>query len=291
MKKLETFWNTFQRSLLDVSYYKDIARVSFWFSFKYLLFLLICLSVIRSVQLGGAYSTYRKKIPSYIAIGMKEISSLYPKELELRISNGKLYTNVQEPYTIEFPKLFGNMEGKHLAVIDTKGSVDNYQKYNAIFLATRQALVYPDSQQGSKPTTQVYFFSDLKKSFYMDASQYAKIVKQLSPFAQKLPKYIDQFAVIALILFPFVGGLFWSQSVLFGVVFLTLIIWLVEMILKTNYGYKSLFLMGIHGATWSILFTFLMEITNQKVDFLFNLIFIAWMVFVLAKNREVQIVV
>jgi len=286
MKKLNTFWITFQRSLLDASYYKEIAKVSFWFSFKYLLFLLVCLSLVRSVQLGILYNTHRKNIPSFVAVGIKEIKSIYPKELELRISNGKLYTNVQEPYVIEFPKVLGDMEGKHLAVIDTKGTADNYPKYNAIFLATRQALVFPDSQSG-RESTQLYYFSELKRSFYMDYTQYSKIVKEIEPFAQKVPKFIDQFVIVGLFLLPLLGGLFWVQSTLFGIVFLTLIIWVIEKIVKTNFGYKSLFLMGVHGATWSILFTFLMEITSQKVDFLFNLIFIAWMTFVLVKNREV----
>jgi len=110
MKKLNTFWQTFQKSLLDFAYYKDIAKASFWFSFKYLFLLLICLSLVKSVQLGVLYSSVRKNIPSYISIGQKELSALYPKELELRISNGNLYTNVQEPYTMEFPKVFGTWE-------------------------------------------------------------------------------------------------------------------------------------------------------------------------------------
>jgi hypothetical protein len=67
--------------------------------------------------------------------------------------------------------------------------------------------------------------------------------------------------------------------------------WVIEKIVKTNFGYKSLFLMGIHAATWSILFTFLMEMTGIKLDFIFNTIFIVWMTFVLVKSREVKVVV
>jgi len=290
MKKLNTFWNTFQRSLLDPSYYKELAKVSFWFSFKYLFFLLACLSLIKSVQLGISFSTFRKNIPSFVTVGMKEMKAIYPKELELRISNGKLYTNVQEPYTIEFPKALGDMEGKHLAVIDTKGSADNYPKYNAIFLATRQALVFPDSQNG-RESTQLYYFSELKRSLYIDYAQYTKIVKEIEPFAKKVPQFIDRFVAIGLLILPLLGGLFWAQSTLFGIVFLTLIVLVIDKIMKTNYGYKSLFLMGIHGATWSILFTFLMEMTNIKLGFVFNAIFIAWMTFVLVKNREIKLVV
>lgn len=286
MKKLNTFWSSFQKSLLDFTYYKDIAKASYWFSFKYLFFLLVCLSLVRSVQLGISYSFFRKQIPSYIATGQKELVKFYPKELELRISNGNLYTNVQEPYIIEFPKSFGDAEGEHLIVIDTKGIADNYPKYKTVVLATKQALVFPDRKQGNRNTTQMYYFSDLKKSIYMDHSGYIKIIETLNPFIAKLPRLIDAVVVAGLVLLPFLGGLFWTSSTLFGLTFLTLFIWLIEKIMKTSYGYKTLFRLGMHGVTWSILFTFLLDITNQKVDYLYNLIFIAWMTFVLIKNKE-----
>jgi hypothetical protein len=286
MKKLKTFWHSFQKSLLDFAYYKDIAKVSFWFSFKYLLFLLICLSLIRSVQLGVVYSLARKNIPSYLSIAKKELAAFYPKELELRISNGKLYTNVQEPYTIEFPKVFGDVEGKHLIVIDTKASPTAYKTYNTIVLATREVLIYPDRQRANTTTTQMYFFSDLKKSIYIDQTEYLKLVASLNPYIEKLPKFIDMAVVIGLLLLPLVGGFFWTSGTLFGLLFLTLIIWIVGKLMKSSYGYKTLFRMGIHGSTWSILFTFLLDITNQRLAFLYNLIFIVWMIIVLVKNKE-----
>lgn len=286
MKKLKTFWYSFQKSLLDFTYYKDVAKASFWFSYKYLFLLLVCLSLIRSIQLGVAYSTVRKNIPSYITIAQRELTNIYPKELELRISNGKLYTNVEEPYTIEFPKVFGDMGGKHLIVIDTKGSVDEYPKYNTIVLATKQALVYPDKQQGNRTTTQVYYFSELKRSLYMDHTEYAKLVAKANPFFAKLPNIIDTVVAVGLILLPLFGGFFWLAGTLLGLLFLTVIIWIVEKILKTSYGYKTLFRMGMHGVTWSILFSFLLDIMNQRVSYLYNLIFVAWMIFVLVKNRE-----
>ena len=290
MKKLNTFWNSFQKSLLDVGYYKEIAKASYWFSFKYLLFLLICLSLIRSVQLGISYSSIRKNIPSYISTGMKELKNVYPKELELRISNGKLYTNVQEPYTIEFPKILGDVESKHLIVIDTKGSADDYPKYNSIILATRQAVVFPDKQQGNNVTTKLYYFSDLKRSLYIDHAVYSKIIDTLNPIAAKLPKLIDIVVIVSVILFPLVGGLFWQSGVMFGLVFLTIGIWIINKIANTSYGYKALYRLGMHGITWSILFSFLLDITHQKVNYAYEFIYIAWMTFVLVKNKQPKIV-
>ena len=285
MKKLNTFWHSFQKTLLDVSYYKDIAKASYWFSFKYLLFLLICLSLVRSVQIGVSYLTVRKNIPTYLSTGLTEIKNIYPKELELRISNGKLYTNVQEPYTIEFPKIFGNMEGKHLIVIDTKGIADDYPKYNTIALATRQAVVFPD-KQGNSIATKLYYFSDLKRSLYIDYFVYSKIVQGLNPLVAKLPKLIDIFVIVGIVLLPLLGGFFWQSTVLFGLMFLTIPLWIIGKIAKSSYGYKALYQLGMHGITWSILFTFLLDITGQQVVYVYELIFLAWMTFVIVKNKQ-----
>lgn len=285
MQKLKTFWYSFQNSLLNPSYYQEIAKARYWFSFKYLFFLLVILSLVRSVQLGTAYFLVRDKIPSYIAIGKTELLQLYPKELELRISNGKLYTNVAEPYTVEIPTVLGDNGGKHLIVIDTKGKADDYLKYNTLVLATRQAVVYPDKQQGDRITTQMYYFSELKRSLYIDYSLYKKGIDAMSPYLDKLPRVIDVSVIIGLLLLPFFGGLFWTSETLFGLVFLTGIVWVIEKLVKTSYGYKTLFRMGMHGVSWAILFTFILDITNQKVDNIYSIIFVIWMTFVLYKNQ------
>lgn len=285
MQKLKTFWHSFQNSLLNPLYYQEIAKARYWFSFKYLFFLLVCLSLIRSVQLGTAYSLVRDKIPSYISIGKTELLKLYPKELEIRISNGKLYTNVEEPYIVEIPAIFGEDLGKHLLVIDTKGKADDYLEYNTLVLATRQAVVYPEKQQGSRTTTQMYYFSELKRSLYIDYSLYKKGIDATGPYLERLPQIIDIAVLCGLLLLPLFGGLFWTSGTLLGLVFLSAIVWVIEKIMKTSYRYTTLFRMGMHGVTWAILFTFLLDITNQKVDNLYSIIFVLWMTFVLYKNQ------
>jgi hypothetical protein len=285
MQKLKTFWYSFQNTLLNPSYYQEIAKARYWFSFKYLFFLLVCLSLVRTVQLGTAYSLVRDKIPSYISIGKTELLKLYPKELELRISNGKLYTNVEEPYTVEIPAVFGDNLEKHLLVIDTEGKADDYLKYNTLVLATRQAVVYPEKQQGDRTTTQMYYFSELKRSLYIDYSLYKKGIDAMGPYLDKLPRVVDITVIVGLILLPIFGGLLWTSGTLFGLVFFTAIVWVIEKIVKTSYGYKTLYRMGMHGVTWAILFTFLLDITSQKVDNIYSIIFVIWMTFVLYKNQ------
>lgn len=288
MKKLTTFWYSFQKSLLDLSYYKDVAKASYWFSFKYLLLLLTILTIARSFQLGLEYGKVRNKIPEYIQIAKQELTNLYPSELELRISNGRLYTNVEEPYIVDFPARFGDMEGKHLLVIDTAASPAEYKEYNTLVLATRDVLIYPDKQQGDRTTTQMYFFSDIKRSVYVDHVVYTKMINALNPLLEKLPRFIEIAVIAGLILLPLFGGLFWTSGVLFGLLFLTIITWILAKIMRVSFGYKTLYRLGMHGVTWSILFTFILDMTNQSIPHIFNLIFALWMGFVLYRLRRME---
>lgn len=286
MKKLTTFWYSFQKSLLDLSYYKDIVKTSYWFSFKYLFFLLTILTIARSFQLGLEYGKVRNRIPEYIQIAKQELTALYPSELELRISNGKLYTNVEEPYVLDFPARFGDMDGKHLLVIDTLASPAAYKEYNTLVLATREVLIYPDRQQGNRTTTQMYFFSDIKRSVYVDHTVYTKMINTLNPLFEKLPRVIEITVIALLILLPLFGGLFWTSGVLFGLLFLTVIVWIMAKIMRVTLGYKTLYRLGMHGVTWSILFTFILDMTNQPIPHIFNLIFVLWMGTVLYRLRS-----
>jgi len=285
MKKLYTFWYSFQKSLLDPQYYKDIIKASYWFSFKYLFFLLTILSIVRSVQLGTEYLKVRSKIPEYIKIGKQELAALYPKELEVRISNGKLFTNVKEPYFIDFPKRFGDVGEQHLIAIDTKASPSAYKTYKSLVLATREVLVYPDKQQGESVTTKMYFFSDMKQSLYIDHSKYIKIVESINPFLVKLPSYIEIAVIVGLIIIPLFGGIFWASSTLFGLYILTIFVWIVAKLAKKNLDYNTLLRLGMHGATWAILFTFILDLTNKSTPGGFNIIFLLWMTFIVLKMK------
>jgi len=151
--------------------------------------------------------------------------------------------------------------------------------------------VYPDKQQGNIISTKMYYFSDLKRSLYIDYFEYSKIIRSLSPYLDNLPQLVDKAVIVGLVFLPFLGGVLWTSVTLLGLSLLTLIIWLVAKIMKSSYEYNALFRMGMHGVTWSILFTFLLEMTNQQVPYLYNLIFIGWMMFVLTKLNEKKVVV
>lgn len=276
MKKLTAFWYILKRSLLDPTYYHELAKVKFMFSYKYLWLLLTFLMLIRTVQFGVEYSVFRPKLPAMIQSVKKEIYAFYPQGLELRISNGKLYTNVEEPYVIDAPKSWGDFGQKHLIVIDTSATVEDYPSYNTFVLATRNAAVYPEQRNG-RTSTQIYYFNQIKRSVYVDRDTYVRMLTQLEPYVKKIPFIVDVVVGVVLVLMPLFGGLFWASGILLGLVFKTAIVWLLAKVVRAQYGYRSLFKMGMHGSTWMIIVTLIMDITKQQIPFAANAIFFVWM--------------
>ena len=250
--------------------------------------LLTLILLLHAVQLGIGYSLVRKDIPSGIDKIERAAQNIYPANLELRISNGKLYTNVTEPYVVDAPANWGDMGGKHLLVIDTAGTVDNYPQYDTWVLATRTALVYPDSSRSGRTTStrQIFYFSELNRSLFIDKMVYTSLLAAAHPFVLKLPQYIDIAVVIGMVLMVLAGGFFWELGVLFGLLFLTMIIWVIARIMQMQLGYKSLFKMGMHGLTWALLAGQLLSALNQSVPYAYPLVFILWMVVVLASLRK-----
>src|SRR3989339_1569285 len=104
MNPLKTFFYSFKKSLFEPKYYKDVAKVSFWFSFKYLWFLFFILIIFKSIFLGGQYLKSRPQIQPEVNRLLTYAENFYPRGLELKIRNGQLSTNVKEPYTFYLEK-------------------------------------------------------------------------------------------------------------------------------------------------------------------------------------------
>lgn len=287
MKKLKAFWYILRRSLLDPLYYKELLSVSFGFSYKYIWMLLTCLVVVGLIPIAGSYISYRSQIPSKLQEIKTTVLSLYPNELELRISNGKLYTNVDEPYAIPIPKSWGDMGKESLLVIDTSATVEDYPDTNAFMLATRNALVYPDRGSNAESySTRVFYFREIPRSIYMDKDRYETILYQLDPYIQKAPLIIDWVVAIFVIIAPWFGGLMWSVVVLIGLIFNTFFLYLTARILRLSYSYGQLYRLAMHGVTWSLLTQLLLTITKQEIPYASSVVFFLWMGVVFMTLRQ-----
>lgn len=287
MNSLKTFFYSFTRSLFEPRYYKDVAKVNFWFSFKYLWFLLFILVFIKSFMLGGQYIKSRPQIQPEINKFVTYAENFYPKALELRIIKGQLSTNVKEPYVFDLEKNKWQTGQKHFLIIDTKGSIENYPNYNSYILATKNAVVYPSKSNNNRVgETSVFYFRDIKQDFTLNKNIYNNLLNVVKPYTHKALFFVDYIALMFLFLFLIFGSLFWTGGVMFGLVFLTLFVWIVNLIFKKQFSYGSLYKMGMHAVTWPILATEVAKYLKFPFPSLYALVFLFWMLIVLFSTEK-----
>ncbi len=287
MNSLKTFFYSFTRSLFEPKYYKDVAKVKFWFSFKYLWFLLFVLVLIKSIMLGGTYIKNRPYIQPEINKFLTYAENFYPKGLELKIRNGQLSTNVKEPYIFNLEKNELQVDQRHLLIIDTKGSIENYPDYNAYVLATKNAVVYPSKSTNNQiGETSVFYFRDIKQDFTLNKNIYDNILNVVQPYTHRVLFFADYIVLAFLFLFLIFGSLFWAVGVMFGLVVLTFFVWIVNLIFKKQYRYGSLYKIGMHAVTWPILITEVVKYLKFPFPGLYALTFFVWMFVILFSTEE-----
>lgn len=278
MKKLSTFWYSFKRSLTDPEYYGDILKAPFSFSLKYLFILLFLILLIRGIVLAISMSVLLPKVPQFVGQAKVVVRDFFPKELTVTLNNGTLRTNVDEPYTIPFPKQMG-INDMTFAVIDTKSSVESYKNYKTLLFVTRNAIAYPDNNTSGG--YKVYPLSDVKGYAVINRQVYQHLVDKVLPYLDYAPQVLIGFALAMLILLPTIGSVFYLSSVLFSLLLLTLVTYVISRLLKKPISYQSLYRLGMHGVTFSLLFDMLKSFFGISIPFTFSMSFFIWMLIVL----------
>lgn len=279
MNPLKTFFYSFKKSLFEPKYYQDVAEANFWFSFKYLWFLLFIFTLIKMFTFVGLYLKSRPKIQPEINKIMIYAQNFYPKELKLEIKNGQLSTNVKEPYIFDLEK---KADQKHFLIIDTNGSIENYPSYNSYILATKNAVVYPSESKNNKiGETSVFYFREIKQNFTLDKKTYDSLLNIVKPYTPKINLFVDWVMLSLSPLFLVFGSLFWTIGVMIIILFLTFFVWIINLIFKKGHSYGSLYRMGMHAVTWPIIFSEFLGYAKSPFPRFFNWIFLIWMLIVL----------
>ena len=287
MNPLKTFFYSLKKSLFEPKYYQDVVEANFWFSFKYLWFLLFILIFIKTFTFVGLYLKNRPSIQPEVNKIMIYAENFYPKELKLQIKNGQLSTNVREPYVFDLEKDKWKVGQKHLLIIDTLGSIENYPSYDTFILATKNAVVYPSESKNNKiGETSVFYFRELKQNFALDKKAYDKLLNVVKPYTPKVNFFIDWIVLSLSPFFLIFGSLFWTGGVMFGLLFLTFFVWIVNLIFRKGYGYGSLFKMGMHAVTWSILINEVLNYIKSPFPRFYSWIFLIWMLVILFSTKK-----
>lgn len=179
-KKLQTFFYSFKRSLVDITYYRHVLRASLPFSVKYFVVFIYFLIFFQSLFFAGATLLLVPKAPEFVKQVKARVKAAYPTELKLQIQKGTLSTNVQNPYYIDIPELQevdDTEKYKHSITIDTKASEKSYRKYQTFLLVTEKGIVYPESE-GNNTSTKFVSFKDMKP-FYLDKAKYNSFMDRI----------------------------------------------------------------------------------------------------------------
>lgn len=284
MNKLKTFWMVFKRSLIDPSYYKAVIAAPTSFSIKYLAFLIFITSLALSLFFVLSIARQLPKIPAFTQSIKTAAYSLYPPQLILMMKNFELSTNVREPFAIPFPaEMRDKIASKddritaNLVVIDTKGAVEDFSKYNTLILVTKKSVVGQDS----KNSKNVYFFSDypqLKDGGTFDKKSYDLIMQNLEPYLA----YIQPIAYIGIVLLIFIIPFMLTVVTLIGKLILMLIwgfaTWILSKILSIELTYAQAYRVSIHAFTPIFILDIAKDFAKIKVPGL--LMFVLFILFV-----------
>ncbi|MBI4973134.1 DUF1189 family protein [Candidatus Roizmanbacteria bacterium] len=283
MNKLITFTNTLKKSLTNPGYYEDVLAAPYSFSLKYLFALLFFISFVQGIVFTIAFIPTVPKIPGYVEESKQIMRNLYPTGLTITIKDGSLRTNVDEPYFIPFPSRF-KVKDMSLVAIDTKASVDSFKRYNTAFLVTKNALAYPDSD--TRGSYKVYPFSDLKGFLIINREAYERVINPIIPYFKYYPLATVAIFIFFLMIVPIFGSLFAFSGTLFYLLVLTLVTYLIAKFMKLRLTYSQILHLGIHGLTFSLLFSMLKTLMGITIPYTYTAPFIIWMIIVFNQLKK-----
>jgi hypothetical protein len=145
-KRINTFLYVFRQSLFNPQYYTNVLKAPFFFSFKYFTALFLVLSLLTSL---AASFFINQEVKPYFNRLEKQLPSFYPADLQITIENGRVNTNVQEPFFIPldpdlFPDEFGQalkqQPVQNILVINTQAHPSDLDQYQTIALLTKDSL-------------------------------------------------------------------------------------------------------------------------------------------------------
>ncbi len=247
----------------------------------YLYWLFVCTSTITSIVLAILYASVRPQIQDFFDRSGPLLREMYPAELVLDIQSGALTTNVDEPYFLDPPFWGEDREDKedmplHLLTIDTNASIDDFDAYDTVILATRTHIV-AESDEGIR----AFSLSKIDEHVVVDKEIFDNTVDAAIPFLEAAPLWIDRGVMVGLLLLPFLGAGFAWAWYLFILLIWSLLAWLLSSMMGRKLTYGQIYRLGLYGVTLPILLGLIAQFTPAiSRPLLPTLIFLVFMGFV-----------
>lgn len=242
------YLNKIKYSIYSPSFYSTLPKIKGGEAFKYFLLLIIPLSLIQLILIIPDFLSLNKEVPTFISQAM----SKYPKGLEVKITDGKASSNVEEPY---FVRSSEKSRLSNILVIDTKTpySSQQFADYDTTAWLTRDTLFVKDTSQ-----TRVI---DLKNigNITINEATINGLIQKLSPYFPLLG--------VALILFTGLGLFLAYMFKLLYLLFLAVLIWGVAKIFKWNFKYGQSYRIGLFAITLPLLVDLIVSSSSKWTHF------------------------
>ncbi len=252
------FLKKVKSSVYDPLYYSEILNMNFGGSLKYFFKLSLLLALVGAIYLSFVSIP---KVNSFISTFGDRVVEAYPAELEVRLKDGLVSTNVVEPYIIPLPKDefnadYNKSNYENLIVIDTKSdlSLDKFNAYNTVVLLTKNAVLTRD--KGKITITELKGTSDLT----INRDKLVYWVGKVTPFVKKLPYIIP--------VIVFTGLFLYFAFSLFYLLFVALLVFIIGKIRKLGLSYKKSYQISLHAITLPLILSMVSWFINIKM-FLF----------------------
>ena len=244
MGKIKTFIHVLKNTFTKPSYYKEILKAPFSFSFKFFIFYFFLFAIISTIFVS---INFLSKTQSYIRNLPAMLIEAYPEELELKIKNGEVSTNVKEPFKItvkEVEKVFeenkDNVLGakekdvENILVIDTSGTMEDFEKYNTAVFITKKNIMYISD----KGKYEIFPLSEVG-DVTINRSMVEMVVGNLAPLLN--------FVFPGLVLFVFIGTfVFIPIGKMTYLLFFALVLWIIAKLMKYVLSFGKAYQMGLH---------------------------------------------
>lgn len=250
-----------KNSIYNPEYYSEVIEKPFSYSFKYLLVFALLFALVFTIVVTIRF------IPTVNLLSEKalQIADYFPQDLAITIKDGKVSTNVQEPYLVKIPQEWKSSNGadseyadmENIIAIDTRGKfdMDTFNSYKTFILLTSDSIAY--IEQGKISITSLSGVKD----FTLNKGKVSSLVSIVKPFFVFLYPVVFAGAYIAGYLI-----VLWKMAyLLFG----ALLIWLVAKVKGLQIGYKNSYKVGMQLATAAIIVTGVLDVISTKLTFTF----------------------
>ncbi|MBT6401205.1 DUF1189 family protein [candidate division WWE3 bacterium] len=257
MIKLKAAIYVFTKSLTSPKYYNDIVKTNFGFSMKYF-------SVLALISSLVAFSGLVKPIMTDLGDSLKAVETTvvdsFPDDLEITVKDGEVSINQPEPYIFQTPEegFESTMEEgqevpRNLLVFDSKGTLDDLERYDTLFLVNKSNILAQSSNK-----IEVYPLDEFPNGTF-GAEDIKGLLNEVRPFIDAIPYIVLAVALLGTIVYYFGFRLVFLLVV-------ALVLFAVGNLRGLRMKYSKYYQVGIHALTLPLIIEVLSGVFEYPIN-------------------------